>query len=119
MLIQSNAAEALIGTHETVIAAKKLVPLKGVSIDKSCKPIDYVHFLLDQHELVVAEGAWSESLFIGKQVWTHIDREAKEELSLIMGIKTEDDVPDLTPARQIPSPRLQRDIVSAIRQTAD
>ena len=114
MLIQSRAVEALIGKSEALVAAKKLTGLKGVEIDNSCTPLEYVHFLFDRHELVLADGAWSESLFIGPQVWTHMDSETKAEFRLLMGITQPEDRPAQAAARDIPTPREQKDIVSAM-----
>lgn len=119
ILIQSSAVEPMIGTKETVIAAKKLCGLKGVAIDNGCAPLEYIHFLFDRHELVLAEGAWTESLYIGPQVWAYLDQDTKQEFRLILGTGSELDVPRQTPARQIPPPRLQRDIAWALRDCAE
>ncbi|MEO9781714.1 MAG: Hint domain-containing protein [Sedimentitalea sp.] len=118
MLIQSRAVEALIGKSEALVAAKKLTGLKGVEIDNSCKPLEYIHFLFDRHELVIADGAWTESLFIGPQVWTHLDGETKEEFRLLMGITDAPGSPKQPAASAIPTPREQKDIISAMLNDA-
>ncbi len=51
-------------TH--IVAAKRLLRLPGVTERPSCKIARYYHILLDQHQLVRANGAWAETLLVTK-----------------------------------------------------
>ena len=48
--------------------AKALTGLRGVSPKRGVQQQDYVHFALDHHEIVWAEGTLVESLFLGPEV---------------------------------------------------
>ena len=57
--------------------------------------ITYVHLLFDRHEIVMSEGAWSESLFTGPQALESVSTAARQEIFTLF--------PDLA-AGQIPQP---------------
>ena len=54
-----------------IVAAKKLLRLPGVTERPSCRIAWYYHLLLDQHQLVRANGAWAETLLITEFSGTH------------------------------------------------
>ena len=66
MLQSGLQAELLFGTNEVLVKAKHLVSLPGVSA-MSATAVTYVHFMFDQHEIVFADGAWSESFQPGER----------------------------------------------------
>lgn len=53
----------LLGTPEVIVAASQMTALRGVA-PLPDRPLDFVHLLFDRHELVLAEGAWTESLHL-------------------------------------------------------
>jgi len=60
MLLASPRAHLLYGEPEVLAAASALVGRPGV--DRLAPPgIEYVHIMFERHELVLANGAWSES----------------------------------------------------------
>ena len=60
MLITSNMADVLFGEREVLIAAKHLISLDGV--DQALTPsVQYIHLIFEKHEIVLANGAWTES----------------------------------------------------------
>lgn len=44
------------------------------------KDAEYFHILLDSHAIIVAEGALTESLYIGKEALKTLSEEAREEI---------------------------------------
>jgi serralysin len=60
MLIASNMAEVLFGEREVLVAAKHLTSLKGVDQVQSTN-VQYIHLMFEKHEIVLANGAWTES----------------------------------------------------------
>lgn len=46
--------------HEVLVAAKHLVGMAGVQVAES-QGTSYIHFMCDQHEVVLSNGAWTES----------------------------------------------------------
>ncbi|KAA2317265.1 type I secretion protein [Pseudooceanicola sediminis] len=60
MLIRSERASLLYEESEVLIAAKHLVGMPGVERVVQGQVV-YLHLLFDQHEVILANGAWSES----------------------------------------------------------
>lgn len=57
--------------------------LEGVEVVADLEPVEYFHFIFDQHEVVYANGAETESLFPGPEVVKMIGSAAIEELLLL------------------------------------
>ena len=64
MLICEPLAETYFGERELLVAAKHLVGVSGISrlVQDS---VTYIHLLFDSHQIVVGNGAFSESFFPG------------------------------------------------------
>lgn len=60
MLIEGARAEILFGDLEVLVAAAHLTVLPGVET-RLAAGVSYIHLLFDQHEILCAEGAWTES----------------------------------------------------------
>ena len=60
VLITSDLAELMFDEREVLIAAKHLVGLTGV---EQAEPgsTSYIHMLFDHHEVILSNGAWTES----------------------------------------------------------
>lgn len=83
ILIKSKIVERVTDVPEVLVPAKALVCVDGVDIDSECGVVTYVHFLFDQHELVIANGVHSESLFLGKMSIANLGDEALNEINSI------------------------------------
>ena len=65
MLLQDWRAELFFGEDEVLVAANKL--LNDSTILKApCDRVDYIHLMFDNHEVIYAEGAPTESFLIGE-----------------------------------------------------
>ncbi len=65
MLLQDWRAELFFGEDEVLCAANKL--LNDCTILKApCDAVDYIHLMFDNHEVIYAEGAPTESFLIGE-----------------------------------------------------
>ncbi|TNE69072.1 MAG: hypothetical protein EP336_03635 [Rhodobacteraceae bacterium] len=49
---------------DRIVAARKLLSWPGISARPSCRLAHYCHLVFDRHELVLANGAWAETLLI-------------------------------------------------------
>jgi len=79
MLISDARAELLFGEHEVLVAAVHLVGLPGIDrID--VEEVIYIHVMFDAHEIIMAEGAWTESYQPGVHVLSDMDDEQREEI---------------------------------------
>ncbi|HEY0213035.1 MAG TPA: Hint domain-containing protein [Paenirhodobacter sp.] len=80
ILVRSKVAERLFGAREVLISAKQLLQIDGVDVAEDVASVDYYHVLFDRHEVVVSNGAETESLFTGPQALKSIGRAAVEEI---------------------------------------
>ena len=60
MLVEDARADMLFGAPEVLVAAKHMLGRRGVD-QRLTKGISYIHLLFDRHEIICAEGAWTES----------------------------------------------------------
>ncbi len=99
MLIVSKIAQLYFGQSEVLVAAKDMCDIDGVGV--AVVPyITYVHFLCDNHELVLADGAWSESFQPGDYSLKGMDEDQREELfELFPDIATKEGVKGYRAAR--------------------
>ncbi|MFV0492090.1 MAG: Hint domain-containing protein [Pseudorhodobacter sp.] len=101
ILVKSRIARHLFGAEEVLVAAKQLLMMDGIDLADDFDNVEYFHFLLDQHEIVYANGSETESLFTGPEALKAVDPEALEEiLSLFPELSSMDYT--ATPARMIP-----------------
>lgn len=111
MLVQSKIAERMFGETEVLIPAVKLTELPGIFVDEAVKEVEYFHLLFDQHEVIYAEGAPTESLFTGPETLKSLSPEAREE---ILTIFPEVAGPDYSPepVRFMPPGKQQKQLVA-------
>ncbi|MEP4198187.1 MAG: Hint domain-containing protein [Aliishimia sp.] len=60
MLLTADMAEVMFGEREVLIAAKHLTGLDGVT-QVTSSGVSYLHIMFDQHEIILADGSWTES----------------------------------------------------------
>jgi hypothetical protein len=72
--------------------------------------VDYVHLLFDDHELLFAEGAQSESLYLGTQTEKALSMVGRQEISAIFP-EIARQVMRPQPARLIPPGHRQKKLV--------
>ena len=68
MLVRSAIAERMTGSAEVLIAAVHLLGHPGIERMKPQGGFSYWHLMFDRHEIVFAEGAEAESLYLGGMV---------------------------------------------------
>ncbi len=73
-------AEMLFGKNSVLVRAKDLINGKSIRLNNSGKPVQYFHLLFDQHEVVKADGVWSESFQPGAQILTSMDATSRAEV---------------------------------------
>ena len=110
ILIASRIAKRICGSTEVLLPAIRLVGLAGIDVDRTMQPVDYYHILLDRHDVILANGAPAESLFVGPV--------SKETLADEIAEIDTTDVPysayaDMTPARPFPAPKQAKQVVAA------
>lgn len=79
MLFQGYRAELLFGESEVLVAAHHLVDGHDV-VQENCGTVTYIHILFDDHEIIYAEGAATESFHPGEVGLSAISDPDREEL---------------------------------------
>jgi Hint domain-containing protein len=83
MFLKSRQTHLMFGEHEVLVPAKGLVNDKTILVDNKATHVDYIHILFDQHQLVLANGTWSESFHPNTVGLDAIEGKSKEELLAI------------------------------------
>ncbi|KIN63608.1 Hemolysin-type calcium-binding region [Sulfitobacter noctilucicola] len=89
ILVKGPIVQRMFGTQEVLVAAKSLLSLPGIYIDTPRAPVRYFHILLDAHDIVIAEGLRSESLYLGPQALRSIPDAALCEALMLLGLDRE------------------------------
>ena len=79
MLFTGPRAELLFGTDEVLVRAGHLTGLPGVMAEV-VPEVTYLHVLFDRHEVIMADGAWSESFQPGDRSLGGMDIDQREEV---------------------------------------
>ena len=80
ILVRSRIAERMFGKREVLVAAKQLMVTEGINIAEDLDTVTYVHFLFDAHQIVVSNGAETESLYTGDEALKSVPPEARDEI---------------------------------------
>ena len=84
MLVRSPVGERMFGQANVLVAAHRLTLMSGIYVDQTVRTIDYVHVLFDEHEIIFAEGAPSESLLLGDEAKAALSPGAPSEINLLL-----------------------------------
>lgn len=80
MLASSPIVDKMFDCSEIFITAVKLTTLPGIFVDNSVCPVEYFHILLDEHEVIFAENAPTESFYTGPFALNSLSGDVREEL---------------------------------------
>lgn len=110
MLVRSKIAMRMFGSLEVLIAANKLTHIPGIFVDQSVTTVEYFHLLFDKHQVILAEGAPTESLFTGPEALLTLGAKAIEEITEIFPDVLDFDYSPVA-ARPIPNAKMQKQLV--------
>ncbi len=79
MLISGPRAEMLFGENEVLVAAVHLVNDRSI-VRAWPQEVTYIHLLFDEHEIIRANGAWTESFQPGDQTLQSMEGPQRAEL---------------------------------------
>lgn len=68
MLLDSRIIARLGAADEVLVPACQLIGWPGIEALPAETGVTYLHLLLDRHEVLRAEGAWTESLYLGPEL---------------------------------------------------
>jgi len=74
----------MLSSHESAFAcAAHVAPTQEAGATRWSDGVHYVHLLMDRHEVLVANGAEAESLFLGEQAMRSLGPEARAEVEVL------------------------------------
>ncbi|MDP3861240.1 MAG: Hint domain-containing protein [Phaeovulum sp.] len=79
MLFSRPRADLLFGEAEVLVAALHLVGRRGIARARR-DSVTYLHIMFDAHEIILADGAWTESFQPGDGVLAGLDGPQRDEL---------------------------------------
>ena len=97
MLVASPIVARSCGAPEALIAAKKLCCLPGIDQESAARAITYHHLIFDRHEVILAEGAPTESFYPGPAALAALSEDQRAEFTALF--------PDFDPGKLPPSAR--------------
>ncbi|MDN3711150.1 Hint domain-containing protein [Paracoccus cavernae] len=80
ILVRSKIAQRMFGADEVLVAAKQLLQIEGIEIATDVAEVEYFHMLFDRHEVVISNGAETESLYTGAEALKAIGPTARNEI---------------------------------------
>ena len=79
MMLANQLAEIMFGEREVLVPAKHLTGLDGVDQVEACG-VTYIHLMFEHHEVILADGAWTESFQPGEYALEGVSRACREEI---------------------------------------
>ena len=89
ILVGGPALDLIAGEAEMLVPALHLSGYRGIApqAGPASGPVTYIHLMFDRHEVIEAEGIWSESFLPGPQGLASLDPAARREfLSIFPGL---------------------------------
>lgn len=80
MLVSSQIAKRMFDEDVVLVAAHRLTKVPGICVQDTLDTVTYFHILFDQHEIIYADLALSESLFAGPEAIKAVGPEAVQEI---------------------------------------
>lgn len=84
-------AELMFGFSEFLAPAKALINDSTITLAPINDGVEYYHIMFDEHEIISANGQWTESFFPGGQALNMLEQAAKDELFEIFPELRDDD----------------------------
>lgn len=100
MLVNNEKTMLYFEEREVLVAAKHLTGLPGVDVVNALHTT-YIHFMFDRHEVVLSDGAWTESFQPGELTLDGVGNAQRNEIyELFPELKTSAGIRDYHAARR-------------------
>jgi hypothetical protein len=80
MLIKGAVARSLFNASEVLVAAKDLINGTTITVDMQAREVTYIHVLLDQHQVLMANGVETESFHPASAALATLDASDRQRL---------------------------------------
>jgi Ca2+-binding RTX toxin-like protein len=100
VLIAGDRSQLYFEESEVLVAAKHLVNSRSIVAMDTLRTT-YIHFMFDRHEVVLSDGAWTESFQPGDQTLGAMGQDTRDEIvALFPELATAEGVSDYAAARR-------------------
>lgn len=100
MLVSNERTALYFEEHEVLVAAKHLIDHRNV-VQLESGGVSYIHFMMDRHEVVLADGAWTESFQPGDQTLQGLGNAQRNEIyELFPELRTHEGIEEYQSARR-------------------
>ena len=100
LLVANDRTQLYFDEHEVLVSAKHLVGSNGIHQIESIG-VSYIHFMCDRHEVVLSNGAWTESFQPGDYTLKGMGNAQRNEIfELFPDLKTEEGLGNYHAARR-------------------
>ena len=100
VLVANDRTALYFDEHEVLVAAKHLVGARGI-FEVESVGTSYIHFMFDQHEVVLSNGAWTESFQPGDYTLKGMGNAQRNEIfELFPELKTVEGLENYMAARR-------------------
>lgn len=89
ILVRSQIAQRMFSAPELLVAARQLTEVEGIEVVEDSTAVTYVHLLFDRHEVVMSNGAETESLYPGPQAMAALGEAAEEIYTLFPQLRSD------------------------------
>ncbi|MBU3029933.1 Hint domain-containing protein [Paracoccus sp. XHP0099] len=108
ILVRSQIAQRMFNAPELLVAARQLTEVPGIEELTDAQGVSYVHLLFDRHEVLMSNGAETESLYPGPQTIEALGEAAEEVFTLFPQLR--DDPAAVDTARPLAAGRRARQL---------
>lgn len=115
MVISSRICERMFEANEVMVSAVRLTQLPGIFLDDRQSSVTYHHLIFDQHEVIYAEGAPTESFYPGPVSCSALPPEAMDELTALFPDLANDGA-GVEMSRYAPPPKQQNRLIERHRK---
>lgn len=106
----------MFGTPEVLALAKGMTGLPGIRVMKGKKAVSYISVLMDRHEVLIAEGARTESFYPGPTALRMLSPRPKDEICALFPALREDPERGYgSHARRVLTKRETEELVASLR----
>jgi hypothetical protein len=100
ILVSGERTQLYFDESEVLVAAKHMVNGSTIQLLDTLRTT-YIHFMFDRHEVVLSDGAWTESFQPGDQTLGAMGPETRDEIvALFPDLKTPEGITDYVSARR-------------------
>ncbi len=80
ILMTGRDNELFFEENEVLVAAKHLTHMNGIDAVQASSGVEYIHMMFEQHQVILAHGAWSESFQPGDYSLKGVGKSQRKEL---------------------------------------